>query len=364
MNKKFLEELSRIASVKLVAKLKDERIGLNYPGEMRIFIPDLHMFSKARQQDFNYECHTNYNEDGSALLPQLTQFLLKFKTDNNDKNVLVYQLGDLLDIWRETAKPWDIDPGDWQGIVQRMIRSNAPTWDALVDDSLHTNFLLGNHDFDLHRIPTFYSRWQFLRYYFSDESGTPVAGLLHGDIFVWYERFPDWIQQFFVYHYSPKDKSKKFIKKLDNAIRDTHKRKGKYVNYEEYDDHKGPFDLGELVPPQDVTEDVWNIKRKGEASKKELEHLGKAKKLFSRVNNRTGYKLHMAVIGHTHHPRIAVDDSDDELFILVDCGGWVKTSKASIEKEGNLEEVEVKNAQIGVLYNNEVCVYQLSPKES
>jgi UDP-2,3-diacylglucosamine pyrophosphatase LpxH len=365
MHKEFLDKLSDVASVQLVAKLKDESIELPFQGVIRVFIPDLHMFSKERQKDFKYECHTNYNTDENDLLPQLARFLLQFKTENNDKNVLVYQMGDCLDPWRETPKPWELHEDEWQGIIQRMIESNEATWDPLVDDSLHTNFLLGNHDYDLHRLQTFYDRWRYLRFYLNNVKGIPVAGMFHGDIFSWAERLPDWIQQFFVYHFSPKEKSKKFNRELDKAIRDTHKRGDKYIDYENYNDTGTLFQLGQLVNPSDVeSDDEWNIKRKGEASKSQLQRLGQAKKLFAKVNKKTGYRLRMAIIGHTHCARIAVDDEgdDSERFILVDCGAWVKKCSAKVKKDGNWEDTVVTNAQIGVLSTNEVRIYQLSPK--
>ncbi len=362
MHKEFLDKLSHIASVKLVAKLKDENIDLPYPGEMRVFIPDLHMFSKFRQQQFRYKSHTNYNADEDDLLPQLARFLLQFKTENSDKKVLVYQLGDFLDPWRETQKPWKLHQDEWPGIIQQMITSNAAVWEPLLDDSLHTNFLLGNHDYDLHHIPPFYDRWRYLRFYINDESGTPVAGLFHGDLFMWGERIPDCIKQFFVYNFSPRERTKKFEKNLDKEIKKTHMKKGEYVNYEEYNEAKVLFPLGQLADTSEVDEDEWNIKRKGEASGKEIQHLGKAKKLFARVNRETGYKLRMAIIGHTHRARIAVDDEGDDRFILVDCGAWVNESKIQVKKEGNWEETVEPNAQIGVLSTNEVRIYQLSPK--
>ena len=68
------------------------------------------------------------------------------------------------------------------------------------------------------------------------------------------------------------------------------------------------------------------------------------------------------VIGHTHHARIVVDERSEKdggskrgFFALVDCGAWLE--------EGNLAGKIVHNAQIGVLYDNDVRIYQLSPKK-
>lgn len=68
------------------------------------------------------------------------------------------------------------------------------------------------------------------------------------------------------------------------------------------------------------------------------------------------------VIGHIHHARILVDERTENdggsktgFFALVDCGAWME--------EGELDGEIVRNAQIGALYDNDVRIYQLSPKE-
>ena len=80
-----------------------------------------------------------------------------------------------------------------------------------------------------------------------------------------------------------------------------------------------------------------------------------------KVNKKTGYQLGLAIIGHTHDARIAVDDTNkDKPFILLDCGAWVKKSKALVKEGTDYVEKEVFNAQIGVLCNNDARIYQLS----
>ena len=85
MHDKFLDGLKKISDVKLVSKLKDDNIGLPYSSIIRIFIPDLHMYSRERYELYNYECITNYNEDKDDLLPTLCKYLKEFKMGNQDK---------------------------------------------------------------------------------------------------------------------------------------------------------------------------------------------------------------------------------------------------------------------------------------
>lgn len=363
MHKEFFNQLSNIATVKVVAKLKNDRIGFPSADDIRIFIPDLHMFSKSRQEKYNYECHTNYNEDASDLLPKFVNFLLKFKTENQDKKVVVYQVGDFLDPWRETSKPWKTNPVELSQVTQHIIESNKDVYDVLVDDALNTQFVLGNHDFDLHRDPNLFAKWRFLRFYITDDTDTPIGGVFHGDLFSWVERIcPDWIKQFFVYNFSPKDSEKKIKKRVQKQIRKTHPKHPFTEKYKEVRSQIEPSVFGELASSPDQIGDEWNVKREGDASKGDLRYLKESKRCFLEVNETENYKLRIAFIGHTHNARIAVDDGGDDFFALVDCGGWIKKYKGKVMEGGTEKVISEKNAQVGVLSENEARIYQLSPK--
>jgi UDP-2,3-diacylglucosamine pyrophosphatase LpxH len=64
------------------------------------------------------------------------------------------------------------------------------------------------------------------------------------------------------------------------------------------------------------------------------------------------------VLAHTHHPRIAIDERGSEFFSVIDCGGWITKAQAIIEGD----KKTFRNAQIGVLHNNDARIYQLFPK--
>jgi hypothetical protein len=49
---------------------------------------------------------------------------------------------------------------------------------------------------------------------------------------------------------------------------------------------------------------------------------------------------------------------------MIDCGGWINNCKGKVEQEGEEQELEMENAQIGVLSNNDVRIYQLKPKNT
>ena len=373
MHNEFLRQLGQIADIYLVARLKDDRLGFPFARDLRVFIPDLHIISRFRQQEFGYKYNTNYNSHESDLLPALVQELIKFKrqiivenegiAEEDKRRFEVYQLGDFLDLWRETDTPWKTRPAKWRGHVNRMIESNAVLYDAFLDETLHTNFILGNHDFDLNRIPGFSHRWRFLRHWLVDEQEVPVVGVLHGDLFSWVERLPDSIQQFFVHHFSPQ-----IPKQIRKQIVNSHIGSNflifkTYNKYKEYIMQKeapvfAEFPLKNGLPPGSE----YNVKRAPAGSKEELKYLTDAKKYFSAVNQRDNFKVRMAVMGHTHYSRIAVDDSGGEFFSLVDCGAWVKFHWAVVQEEGEVKRIPMDNAQVGVLCDNDVRIYQLNPK--
>lgn len=374
MHDKFLEQLGQVANIHLLARLKDERIGYPFPNDLRVFIPDLHIISPFRQEEFGYKYSTNYIAHEDDLLPGMVKELIKFKKkviaenegihdQDKKKTVEVYQLGDFLDLWRETNKPWRTKPSEWRGYVNRIIESNLPTYKAFLDEILHTNFILGNHDFDLHRIPDFSDRWRFLIHFLVDRQEVPVGGIVHGDIFSWVERLPDPVQKFFVYFFSPQ-----LPKKIRKQMVKTH-IKGKFLIFKKFKDYRDhimqkeapkfdEFPLNNGLPPGNE----WNVKRKGQGSKEELKYLNEAKKYFSQINQKNDFNLRMIVIGHTHFARIAVDDDNGQFFALVDCGDWVKFHVARVKENGIVNELPMLNAQIGVLCDNDVRIYQLSPK--
>jgi UDP-2,3-diacylglucosamine pyrophosphatase LpxH len=373
MHKEFLDLLSQVAHVKLVAKMKNDKIGFPYPDDIRIFIPDFHMYSKCRQEEAKYTCYTNYFKDKDDLLPQTVRAIARFKADFADKTVEIYQLGDFIDLWRETLLPCDKKISELKCIIQRVIESNAAVWDVLMDDNFQTNFLLGNHDFDLRRDDSISEKFRFLRHYINDISGSPVIGMLHGDLFSWIEQLPVGIRQLCVYYLSPrrKDDDKNKVKKaektifdlLEKWIKESHKIGDIYIDYQNYNDNAEPFNIGELAFPGDVEGDEWNVKRKGQTTDgKYLRFLDDSKNFFTTINKEHDYKVRMVVLGHTHCARIALDETDNGFFLLMDCGAWIKEFTGKV-KQGDKEiDVQEKSAQIGVLSDNDVRIYQLSPK--
>ena len=318
MHKEFLDGLRKIAGVKLVAKYKSDNIGFPFNDKMRVFIPDLHLFSKYSYKKNRYTSRTNYIDD---LLPTVVQFLAKFKLDNQGaaKEVVYYQQGDFFDPWRETPEYWSNDPGKYDEAVNRIIESCAAVCDEMMDsNTMNTHFVLGNHDIDVCHIPGLSDQFRFLRLFFEGEGGKTKAAVMHGDLFSWLEKvMPDWIQQLAVYYLSPKilkEKNEKLYKEVKkqadiSAKKDVAEDKVETAG-----------ELGELIDPDDAPGDEWNVYRPGTANEKQLQFLKPAKDYYAKVNKALDYDIRTVFIGHTHLARIAVYDDkvpgNDSFFFV------------------------------------------------
>ena len=274
------------------------------------------------------------------------------------KMVVIYQLGDFMDLWRETPSYWSVGgvSDEWEASVQQILDDNLSIIEPLRDPDVTAQFVFGNHDIDLYKLSS-YVDWN-LKYYFPiDPEKGPSGVVLHGDLFDEFEKkTPDWPQYLAVYLFGPSKKPgvKRLGKMRDEIIR-AHKKK-KYTHYIQ---NQSPPRLDDLITVKnDELPEEHNIKKRGTAEEKELKYLKEAKDFFFGINDDMEWSVRLAVIGHSHHARIAVDDTNDQFFTLVDCGAWIERCQGVV----NGQEIEMDNAQIGVLFNNDVRIYQLSPK--
>jgi hypothetical protein len=99
----------------------------------------------------------------------------------------------------------------------------------------------------------------------------------------------------------------------------------------------------------------WNVQVDGTAPKEMLLYLDEARQKCAEANRQFGSSLGVAVIGHTHHARIAVHDGPDGFFALMDCGAWIENCSTADDPTPQA------NAQIAALSANEARIYQLSP---
>ena len=352
MHNKFIESMNKIADIYQVARLKHEHIGFPYPDEMRIFVPDLHLISDDRDEEFKYS--TSYPD----LLLKMMQELINLKNEmrQQGKKVHVYQLGDFIDLWRETPYGWPSDR--WNAAISQILDDKYPVISYFLDSSLSTNFVLGNHDFDLYHNNLFGHVGQKHFFPLND----PKAIVFHGDIIDLKEIvLPNPLQYLAVNVLGPlANPSEGDLGIIKNARIQAHRNK----DYENSIQQK-TVPLGNISNLEKINQtETFNVKKIGAASKKELEYLSEAKALVNKINQRHDTDLRMAFMGHSHHARIAVDETEGQFFALIDCGGWINNCTGKFEQEGEEQELEMENAQIGVLSNNDVRIYQLKPKNT
>jgi UDP-2,3-diacylglucosamine pyrophosphatase LpxH len=361
MHDKFLERLIQCSDVYLLARLKDNRLAYEYPDDLRIFIPDLHLISSDREKKYKYT--TNYQD----LLKELMKKIKAFKTDpaNNGKTIGVYQLGDFLDLWRQTPHYWGITEftEEWEEAVQTIMDDKKDIIKLFQDPALKVNFLLGNHDFDLHNLAGF-SDWN-LKYYFPvDPINGASVGALHGDLFSLFEKvMPDMFQYLIVYGLGPlKKPSTHYLGEIRKKVIKRYKGR----NFSHYIQQRTPPVLDSLIKIQEdqlsldnyIGDDNFNVKKAGQTDDRNVRFLKESKELYSRINEELQWNLNTAVLAHTHHPRIAIDERGGEFFSVIDCGGWITKAQAIIDGD----KKTFRNAQIGVLHNNDARIYQLFPK--
>ena len=329
--------------VSLVASLQHEGIG--FPEELHIFLPDIHLITEERQPSFGYG--TNY----SGLLTDLVLKLKLFKTGAAGPKVTVYQLGDLLDLWRQTP---DLDPGE--DVAACIANDRQELMGALLDFGLETQFLLGNHDFNLYRYPNF-AAWE-RRAYLKDSTGASTAIALHGDMFDWMQGalsiLPDVAKSLFAYLFAPLWPAEE--SQLGEIIH-LNKKARAAMNLKQYIQAPTPVPLGSTMPADTRIPARFNVQTEADHLPDGMKYAAAAKDLCQQANQKYGTRLKTAVIGHTHHARIAVmDNGAEDFFALVDCGAW-------IEKYRTPESAQaLPNAQIAAIGGNEARIYQLQPR--
>jgi UDP-2,3-diacylglucosamine pyrophosphatase LpxH len=342
MHDQLLEALLAVANVRLVASYTDGQLGFPGNDAIQLFIPDLHLLSAARRARYPYG--TN-NED---TLIQVVKALIDLKAAAGPRaqSVEVIHIGDYLDLWRETLLPL-ADPD----VPDRIRDSHQELVDLLEDPNLNTSFLLGNHDFDLYRLDA-YNTWE--RRFFIP-GGAPGALVMHGDYFDWVEReVPAEIRDIAVYLFGESHPPGSAV--LGQMQDLSHKYNGQ-KDYTNQIQLAAPAALGALQAGELAIPDNYNLQTAESSVNAGLTFLQSACRECVNANTQFGTHLRMAIIGHTHHARIAtMAMPDGSSFALVDTGAWIENC---VEDEHG---TAFPNAQITALSANQVRIYQLDPK--
>lgn len=341
MHEQLLEALRGVAKVDLVAAFRDDQLGFPSGQDLRVFLPDMHLCSAARSAAYRYQ--TNREE----LLVRGLGALMQLKRDASgvgDK-VVVYHIGDYLDLWRESSAP-DCD----EEVAIRIKRDHLPLVNALEADELETLFLLGNHDFDLFQWHD-YAAWD--RRYYIPGGNAPSALVMHGDYFDWLENLPERVKDFAVYYFAPhKDPDANVLGQLKDLSYDSHKGQ----TYTDFLRLSEPAMVGPTQSSDAMIPAAYNVQKPGTPGAAD-QFFNSAFGECSKANQQYELDMRLVIIGHTHHARIAMNQAPDgRPFVLVDCGAWIEEYREEEKSDPQ------PNAQIAALSANEVRIYQLGER--
>ncbi|HYW41817.1 MAG TPA: metallophosphoesterase [Bryobacteraceae bacterium] len=342
MHDQLLAALLSVANVRLVASYTDSQLGFGGSDSIQVFIPDLHLLSAERRAHYAYG--TNYEDTLVKVVSALVD--LKNEAAQSGRRVVVFHIGDYLDLWRESLGP-AIDPD----VPDHIKDSHEQLVTLLEDPGLNTHFLLGNHDFDLCQLAG-YNTWE--RRFFIPGTAPSVL-VMHGDYFDWVEReLPEELRDIGVYLFGESHLAGSAV--LGQMQDLTHKY-NQQCDYTSRIQLAAPAALGALQSGSAVVPASYNVQTKDSSVTGGLQFLDLACQECVNANAQFGSALRMVIIGHTHHARIATQSMPDgSAFALVDTGAWIENC-AEADKGP-----EFPNAQITALSANQVRIYQLDPE--
>src|SRR3954469_17450044 len=102
MHEKFREALRGIAqahgaNLRLVACRTSEHFGMPDGKTIQVFLPDMHLLTTARRAQYRY----GLNHE--PMLESVLEGLIALKAHAaDDESVVVFHIGDYLDLWRES----------------------------------------------------------------------------------------------------------------------------------------------------------------------------------------------------------------------------------------------------------------------
>lgn len=354
MHERFLKALLSVAGVRLISALRDPGLNFSSEGDLRIFLPDMHLSSEAVRA--RYEYGTNFGAElqhrETPLLIQVLGVLADLRTSRRDgETIEVYHTGDYLDLWRESLAPATDER------VALDIKADHPDLvDAMENRRLAAHFLFGNHDFGLWQWHD-YEGWD--RRYYLPGDNDPAVMVMHGDYFDWLELCPEFARDMVVHVFARGHRPAGNILGKMMKTSDGLNAQLKYGTPRTHLKLDQPALLGPMRESGARIISEYNVQKDdGKAIPKGLEHLDTAARECANANREFELNMKAVIIGHTHRPRIAVqrDGQDALVFALIDTGAWIEQCRET--EDG----VRMDNAQVTALSANEVRIYQLEPK--
>lgn len=326
--------------VGLVAQYADP--GLALPGgRAHIFIPDCHLLSAADVAVYPNN-HFRLTEALKTLLKGLTALKNAHRGD-----LLVWHLGDLIDLWRTRGGRGDQAETDAIAAEfaehMEMLQSSPP-------NGVRARILAGNHDYMTHELPS----WATLRVgLIENQAAGGDVLVVHGDLFDWIEvALPDQLQACIV-------RAAKMVGAGQNELLQENRDVVAKVNQAlaQGDQPIGPERCG--LGQQRPQLDLGPAPRVNVADAPPAGIPGPAK-FFSGAAKlavelkKQGHDVRTVVVGHTHFARIVRGQRSDGVpLVLMDCGAWMGQCRLAPA------DPWIWSAQLGVIVGNELRIYQL-----
>lgn len=350
-------------NVYLISRLSDLSLQLSDPTP-HVFLPDTHLVPENEIKKWPGRVMLRGRVD---VLDKLLDALEDLR--RNHPEVKVWQLGDLLDLWRT---------GNVEGMAfDKRMRLLEKSWGSILKRFENSAFpikrLFGNHDEEL-------SRHGVANLGFEPEDPGDTAGndmlVTHGHQFDPIEDLPGWMKEHFM---------RAGTERITPYTRDFMSASNPHWAAQQKADYTfvppaPPRDRKDYVCPDltsvelvPLAEESWNVQEirmptrpdnnplnlgTGPATKQDernpsLWERGKAR---ARDAANAGYSVALVVVGHTHNPRIIRGTQPDGTpFVLMDCGGWIGPRFIS----PGINQM-VHNCTIGVRVGSDIRIYQLT----
>jgi UDP-2,3-diacylglucosamine pyrophosphatase LpxH len=346
----------------LVARLNDDTLGMNDPTP-HIFLPDCHVVTRAGAKRFP---RVTCDEDQVAALEQLLKLVLRLRA--RDPKLVFWQLGDFIDLWRVGETGHTVQARMNQFLRDR--RGLVTLLNDLCPEGLKTRMLAGNHDLDLRTYD-----WRLpLEQLIPSLGSTAHALVLHGHQLDPVEALPQDLKEFFARgatervppaavtmlaatnpHWRPQPVDAPLPEKPDEDWKFFHARLTA--------DKPVPLDSNSLnvlkhEPEDDPAKRFLDVLA-APGAKLSADHPSQTFFQDARFRaeqlDRKRRDVRLAIIGHTHRPRIVRGQrTGGKPFVLMDCGAWIGIGFLS-----RTMDAPIRRSQIGVKVGNDLRIYQL-----
>jgi UDP-2,3-diacylglucosamine pyrophosphatase LpxH len=354
------------SGVFLLSRLADPMLRLSDPTP-HVFIPDTHIVPGDEIKSWPGHVLT---ESRVGVLTRLLDTLDRLRAANPE--LVVWQLGDLLDLWRtgdvpllSTRERLKLLRSDWGSLIRRF-EPDAP---------MPIRRIFGNHDEDLRSEAGVRER-AFVPEDPGDTAGNDML-VTHGHQFDPIEALPAPLKEFFMR--GATERITPYVRDFMSATNPQWATQGPDLTFDPPQAPRATDRAGFVCPeltskaPVPLAADVWNVRDIRLITRPDANPLNVStgpsvvqddqnpslwamSKVQAREAGHAGYSVALVVVGHTHNPRIMRGRQlDGSPFVLMDCGGWIGPRFLSPE----INQM-VHNCTIGVRVGSDLRLYQLT----